>query len=179
MSQLQSPLLRLPAELRNQIYQEVFDTAILRHTKTEIKSAQPKTKSSARFIRQAPALALVCKQLYHETEPFLGSFTKLAIEERDYRIHYYRKFRQYVEALKISGYNFGKVQVLEVDAAILNSMERFHSGLGSKDEISMFAQAMFPALDVAVLPSHWFLDPVTRAVVRFCFRKPDLSVSHN
>ncbi|KAF9693890.1 hypothetical protein EKO04_008539 [Ascochyta lentis] len=63
-NQLGSPLLRLPAELRNRIYKFAFDSA------TVERDLSPRSTQRYRIVPNSSRLLLVCRQLRYEAFPF-------------------------------------------------------------------------------------------------------------
>ncbi|KAH6639846.1 hypothetical protein C7974DRAFT_470275, partial [Boeremia exigua] len=68
-NQNNSPLLRLPAELRNRIYEFAFDAATLR------RDLSPTSAGRYFVVPDTPRLTLVCRQIHFETRPFRGNRT--------------------------------------------------------------------------------------------------------
>jgi hypothetical protein len=69
-NQINSPLLRLPAELRNKVYAYVFESASL-HPPCPFHHHNERIKELS--------ILLACRQLYHETTRFKDTFTNLTV----------------------------------------------------------------------------------------------------
>src|SRR5690242_12766858 len=67
-NQTASRLLRLPAELRNRIYEFVFDSATLR------RDLSPSSAGRHLVESDSPHLPLVCRQIRFEIRPFQNDF---------------------------------------------------------------------------------------------------------
>lgn len=68
-NQANSPLLRLPAELRNRIYGFVFDAATME------RDLSPTSAGRYRVVLDGSRLLLVCRQTRFEARPFQRDFT--------------------------------------------------------------------------------------------------------
>lgn len=124
-SQLQSPLLHLPSELRNQIYSEVlhkvtlqgYESADEASRKSSPSQASPKLKYS---VPQPPALLLVCRKIYHESRLFVSDFTTLVIKDVEAKnglSAHDHNFREYIEGLSKFRGRLTSVRVLETQSA--------------------------------------------------------------
>ncbi|KAJ8112143.1 hypothetical protein OPT61_g5423 [Boeremia exigua] len=67
-NQTNSPLLRLPAELRSHIYEFVFESATLK------RDLSPTSSGSHRVVLDRPTLTLVCRQTRFEMRPLQNDF---------------------------------------------------------------------------------------------------------
>lgn len=68
-NQIESPLLRLPPELRNHIYRFFFDSATLK------RDLKPSSANRCLVEVGNPCLFLVCRQIYCDTRPFQGAYS--------------------------------------------------------------------------------------------------------
>ena len=88
-NQKRSPFLRLPAELRNQIYGYAYQTATIEANRAfkareyrYVKGDDGVTRElpQLRVFRKVPGLSLACRQIHQEAAPFSNIYTSLKIE---------------------------------------------------------------------------------------------------
>lgn len=182
MSQQQSPLLRLPAEIRNAIYHEALDTATVRFGVGA--RVIPKLPSSPRLkVGRASVLSLVCRQIYHESKAFLRTPSKLDVKvycafSCDFDL-FMDAFEKIQETLDLSG-----VRELEIDFKILRALDAYRL-VSSTSAMHAFvrpnkapdrSKRLFCALEVVVLPTCQLVDTVSQSSIRFCFGKPSIRI---
>ncbi|OSS43440.1 hypothetical protein B5807_11810 [Epicoccum nigrum] len=79
-NQEESPLLRLPPDLRNKVYTYAFDHAtVLNATGFRPGSSKGYRSPFTRIYEDSSRLRLVCRQLFYETSPFIDSYTYLSV----------------------------------------------------------------------------------------------------
>lgn len=174
-NQCDSPLLRLPAELRNNIYWFAFESAPAQY--------RVDSRGIPRFEMVAPSPVLCCRQLYHEWKPFRWEFTDLEIQVSSKDLCYW--LASLVSRTCKHKLRFEKVRVLKVDDKVVQAMEMYwywpHETIHIPDMGPVAYQpelmgAVFPALEIVVLPRVLFDTNTTSEVARRYFNKPHLAV---
>jgi hypothetical protein len=79
---MQSPFLRLPAELRNKIYQLVFSNGVI-----QVLAPWENRYRSTISAYSAPALLQTCRQIHGEATPVL--FSTATFETERYSLEYF------------------------------------------------------------------------------------------
>jgi len=163
-NQLNSPLLSLPAELRNDIYKLVFTTNTILVTGASTRFLSPRTNDST----WAAALLLTCRQINDEATALFWQLSTFDLRQ----CHYPDELRAMVGSDKcamvgtiaMSG-NLASAIAGWVQAGRVNHRALFSGGLTALDKVCVEG------------PLSWDLegDEVSRCV-RVCFDKKGLEV---
>jgi hypothetical protein len=76
-----SPLLCLPAELRNMIYSYAFDSATFSSYYIETCYNRPRSLQSLHLLEEGRGLRLTCYRIYQETTGYVGTYKHLIWSE--------------------------------------------------------------------------------------------------
>jgi hypothetical protein len=143
-------------------------------------TSRPWSNAGPRFVRNGPSLSLVCKQIHHESKPYLCNIAVLSVEiDHDSTLPVTGEFGEFVTKLEGPAYNLSTVRVLEVDSAFLTSMEAYYWRGDREDGVTERAQQLFLALETVVVPSFWYIDHESTTAVRGGFGKPGLKITAN
>jgi hypothetical protein len=165
-NQQQSPLLRLPAELRERIYSLVYDVTHV-DVCTKLDSTVQETKQ---LVQRPSNLFQACRQAHYEWEPHRWKSSVLVISEG------FGSFHEFANTINTKKCDFSNVRVLRVDAELAWSMTQHWAGAEPEPEPNMtpIVSRLFPALEMVTRPSSEALrlqPEMFRKSVRYCFGK--------
>ncbi|KAI4644123.1 uncharacterized protein J4E78_009707 [Alternaria triticimaculans] len=102
-NQLDSPLLRLPAEIRNKIY-----TYVSLSTKIEVIGVLEDLSPNYTFYLRAPGFVKSCKQIHHEATTLLYSLATFDITNHSWgflrQSGFIRTIRTLITSIRMSGF---------------------------------------------------------------------------
>lgn len=163
-NQAESPLLRLPAEIRNMIFSFALESAAF---SVDHWYTAKDGKESVAFIRKGLYLPRVCRQIYYETKHLLDSYLFISIGAGGCPC-------AWQPALDRQGHHFRGVLEWRMTNATLESVE---VGFFDNDDESHLTvvRPLFPAVKRVVYKNSSFtIDPA--GMLRTLFDKPGLEV---
>ena len=143
-NQQQSPLLRLPAELRERIYNLVYDVTHV-DVYTQLDSTAQKTKQ---LVQRPSNLFQACRQAHYEWEPHRWKFSVLVISEG------FGSFHEFATTLNTTKCELSNFRVLRIDAELARSVIQQWAGAASEPEPNMTTTTASQLFQ----PSNWSLD---------------------
>lgn len=187
-NQKESPFLRLPGELRNKIYCFYLNTATFDVKTYYVGDIGLSNWSKYLAVtRREMNLALVCRQFYQESQPFLKEYRILKI----ITAQNFHRFRKVVKILS-THHNLVAVREVEIVKKTALDMARFYEKyvIGgdsflwfSSKPCYLFSKIfqnnrLLPALEVVVWPGTATRVPLEKreAAIRLVFNKSDIQV---
>jgi hypothetical protein len=181
-NQQRSPLLRLPAEIRNMIYRYVLDTAIIRiplaSTDGRIDQIYNSYGLLPRFLFQTPSILFVARQIHGEASAFLDQYiaVRITLEPRrllsggravpNNRLLWLVNF---FAAIRFRASRFRAVQELEIPQRVLDLNVRF--------KFRRLTHQILPALETVVwTPGRNLSQQVREETVRYTFDRSGLRI---
>lgn len=144
--QQQSPLLRLPAELRERFYNLVYDVTHV-DVYTQLDSTAQKTKQ---LVQRPSNLFQSCRQAHHEWELHRWKFSVLVISGG------FSSFNEFASIINTTKCDLSNVRVLRVDAELAQCMMQHWTGAEPESEPNItptIVSRLFPALELVTRPS--------------------------
>jgi hypothetical protein len=165
-NQEQSPLLRLPSEVRNMVYRYVLDTAIIR--------ILPNNRYLPRFLFRTPSSLLVARQIHGEASAFQDQYIAVRITLGTSCRRLYRIFT----AIRLRASRFRAVQELEIPQRALDQNVRVRdSDVQMHPYYRRVTQQDLPALETVVwTPGRNLSQQVREETVRYTFDRSVLRI---
>ncbi|KAG9204526.1 hypothetical protein G6514_000985 [Epicoccum nigrum] len=170
-NQKQSPLLRLPPEVRLHIFELALDTAFL--------CAYPLSTSGdwSDFQRILPGFITACRQIHHESKPLLSKHSILEVGFSRYFIGI-NKFRNH-NIRKIKIYDIAAREIMWMWHTVnLGSHYGFLNPCHDRDLLC----DSFPAIEIIDFPSYWKGGSGEKScedAVQYWFKRKDLQVTYH
>ena len=174
-NQQPSPLLHLPAELRERIYNFVYNFTHL-DVCTKLDLTAQKTKQ---LVQRPSNLFQACHQAHYEWQPYRWKFAVLVISEG------FSSFHEFASTFNTAKCDLSNVRVLRVDAELARSIMQHWAGAEPEPEpdpnmTPASASRLFPALELVTRPSSEALrsqPELFRRSARYCFGKAKMQTA--